>query len=130
MSRSPFRIFAADHPVGSGPPRPILQATAAAAPQLVAADLPPGTRDVVQAEVVRILDESPEPGESVQRAFDRKERQLVAYLATLDVELRARVALRLNAGITSDVLVERISRLTAERRARITAVANDLRRRP
>ncbi|MEO6773517.1 MAG: hypothetical protein ABI467_10920 [Kofleriaceae bacterium] len=69
--------------------------------------------------MTRILDGLPEAGESVQRAFDRKERELCALFATLaPVECWA-LHSALSTGDRGNGVVQRVARLTSERRARL-----------
>jgi hypothetical protein len=71
---------------------------------------------IIECEVARIIEASPEPGESLQRAFDRKEREL----HTLFVSLTRAERMTLQASLTgerNDVL----ARLTGERRGRVLA---------
>ena len=93
MPDSPYRIFAGVLPHGMGPPRPLPEQSS---PELVP-ELPIVQRDQLLAAVSRILDAEPEPGESVQRSFDRKERELRAYCDQLDHDDRDRLWLRLVA---------------------------------
>lgn len=73
-------------------------------------------RSIIESEVARIIEALPEPGESVQRAFDRKERELRALFATLTRAERIALHASLSA---EDSRV--LSRLTGERRGRVLA---------
>ena len=78
-------------------------------------------RDHLLDAFARILDAEPEPGESVQRSFDRKERDLRAYCDELDHESRSRLWSRLVAAEANDPMVAKLGRLTSERRQRMLA---------
>jgi hypothetical protein len=116
MNPSRYRIFADAVPYGAGPPKP------EAAPAL---DVEPSPQviehDHLLDAVSRVLDSQPEPGESVQRGFDRKERELRAFFAQLDHDARAALHLRLTAGETDDPLLTKLARVSTERRHRLIA---------
>jgi hypothetical protein len=124
MTESRFRIFAAAIPYGVGPPRPM---QAPPPPDRQAA--PIVERDRVLDEMSRILDGQPEIGESVQRSFDRKERELRAFFDQLDHDGRAAAYLRLANGQSDDPFVAKLARLSAERRQRIIASLGEAPRR-
>jgi hypothetical protein len=86
-------------------------------------------RDQLLAAVSRILDAEPEPGESVQRSFDRKERELRAYCDQLDHDDRDRLWLRLVAADNDDPIVRKLGRLSTERRQRLLASLSEAPRR-
>ena len=73
-------------------------------------------RTVIEGEVARIIEASPEPGESVQRAFDRKERELHALFVSLTRAER----MTLNASLAAERSGV-LARLTGERRGRVLA---------
>jgi hypothetical protein len=68
--------------------------------------------------VHRILD-APACGEPLQRAFDRKERELYLLFDSLEDGERRALQSRLEIGSTDDAIVASLSRFTAERRHRI-----------
>ena len=73
-------------------------------------------RTIIEREVARIIEASPEPGESVQRAFDRKERELHALFVSLTRAER----MTLNASLAAERSGV-LARLTGERRGRVLA---------
>jgi hypothetical protein len=75
---------------------------------------------IIAGEIIRILDAMPAAGESVQRAFDRKEQELRAVIASLTYAEAAALHLRL-IGNRQDGVNASFARLTAERRARVVA---------
>jgi hypothetical protein len=83
----------------------------------------------LEAEILAILDRSPEPGERLEFAFRRKEAELLAAFDKLTVldarELRRRLALAL----PGDPIAVRFARLIPQRRARLIAFLDDARRR-
>jgi hypothetical protein len=117
MTESRYRIFAAVIPHGVGPPRPLPEHSW---PELEP-ELPVVRRDQLLDAVSRILDAEPEPGESVQRSFDRKEHELRAYCDQLDHESRARLWSRLVTAAADDPIVAKLGRLSSERRQRMLA---------
>jgi hypothetical protein len=117
MTEPRYRIFAAVIPHGMGPPRPLPEQSS----REFEPELPVVQRDCLLDSVSRILDAEPEPGESVQRSFDRKERELRAYCDQLDHEIRARLWSRLVAAETNDPIIAKLARLSTERRQRMLA---------
>lgn len=116
MNPSSLRIFAEQSPVGRGPVRAHVEApvpTTAIEPATTSAD------NAIEREVVRILDATPDSGESVQRTFDRKERELCELFVTLTPEERRALHDALTAEVETSRVAARIRRLTAERRARV-----------
>jgi hypothetical protein len=76
-------------------------------------------RSIIESEVARIIDAMPAHGESVQRAFDRKERELRTLFQSLT---RAEsIALHSKLSIERDNASSVLARLTAERRNRVLA---------
>jgi len=71
-------------------------------------------QDIIETEVARILEAPPAPGESVARAFDRKELALEQLFETLTRD----ECLKLHATATADDATA-LTRLSAERRARV-----------
>jgi hypothetical protein len=116
MTEPRYRIFSATLPHGDGPSRP----TPFKPPPDLEPDLPVIERDPMLDAVVRVLDSQPEPGESVQRDFDRKERELRSLFDRLDHDDRAALFLRLTTGV-DDPLITQLARLSTERRQRLLA---------
>lgn len=126
MTESRFRIFATSIPHGAGPQRPLDAAPVAE----LEPDLPIVVRDHVLDSVSLVLDSEPEPGESVQSGFDRKEHALRACFDRLDPDSRAATSLRLATGAPDDPIVGKLARLSTERRQRlISSLAEAPRRR-
>jgi hypothetical protein len=73
-------------------------------------------RAIIESEVARIIEALPAPGESVQRAFDRKECEL----RTLFVSLTRAERIALHASLTAE-RSSVLARLTGERRGRVLA---------
>jgi hypothetical protein len=71
--------------------------------------------------VSQVLDSQPEPGESVQHGFDRKERELRAFFDQLEHDERAAMYSRLAAGEAGDPVVAKLARFSTERRQRLIA---------
>jgi hypothetical protein len=85
--------------------------------------------DAVDERLIEILDAPLATGETAASGFLRKEQAIVAVLATLTVlESRALLA-RIRAARAGDRLVEKLGRLTVERRGRLFAFLADARRR-
>lgn len=85
--------------------------------------------DAVDERLIEILDAPLAMGETAASGFLRKEQAIVAVLATLTVlESRALLA-RIRTARAGDRLVEKLGRLTAERRGRLLAFLADARRR-
>lgn len=100
---------------GTGPARP-------ARAELHAAPKPAMTvrmHTIIESEVARIIAATPEPGESVQRAFDRKEQELRSLFQSLT---RAEsIALHSKLSVDRDHATSVLARLTTERRNRVLA---------
>jgi hypothetical protein len=109
-----LRIF--DNAVlGNGPPRPNRTPAVTATPVKPAVSI----HTIIELEITRILATPPEPGESIQRAFDVKEALLRGVFETLTHDERA----RLHASIVNKAEgVASFLRLAPERRARLTAL--------
>jgi hypothetical protein len=74
-------------------------------------------RSIIESEVARIIDATPAHGESVQRAFDRKEQELRTLFQSLT---RAEsIALHSKLSIDRDNPSSVLARLTAELRNRV-----------
>ncbi len=117
----PLRIFA-NAAFGRGPARPARRETEARRPELA----PPSIENGVHAEVARILQDVPAPDESVQRAFDRKERELRGLFSSLSrAESR-----ELQATLDADRDSNRgpLARLASERRDRVLACLAEIAR--
>jgi len=124
MNESSYRIFFDTVPHGDGPPRPEVSPAPGPEPST-----PSVTRDSLLEAVSPILETEPEVGESVQRSFDRKERELRAFFDQLDHDGRAAAYLRLANGQSNDPFVAKLARLSAERRQRIIASLGEAPRR-
>ncbi len=101
--------------IGTGPARP-------ARAELHVAQKPALTvrmHTIIESDVARIIAVTPEPGESVQRAFDRKEQELRALFLSLT---RAEsIALHSKLSVVRDHASSVLARLTTERRSRVLA---------
>jgi hypothetical protein len=116
----PLRILA-NAVLGSGPERPSREGPHVPAPQMRAAA---NTRNVIETELARIIEEPAAPGESLQRAFDRKERELRAlFLSLTRAESFALHAKLLAERDTADSL---LARLTDQRRSRVLACLTEI----
>jgi hypothetical protein len=100
---------------GTGPARPVrIERHAPAKPALTVQ-----MRSIIESEVARIIDAIPAHGESVQRAFDRKEHELRTLFQSLT---RAEsIALHSKLSVERDNASSVLARLTAERRSRVLA---------
>lgn len=125
MTESRYRIFAAAIPHGAGPPRPVPEQLSSG----LEPELPVVQRDHLLDAVSRILDGEPEPHESVQRTFDRKERELRTFCDQLEQADRAVLWSRLAVGTATDPIVAKLARLSAERRQRIVTSLTEVPRR-
>lgn len=81
------------------------------------------------ARLLGILAGGPADGETLDAAFRRKERELGALFATLDVATSRALHRRLSISADGDVVAARFGRLVSERRARLLAFLADARRR-
>ncbi len=100
---------------GTGPARPAR--TAPRVPETPKATVK--MHSIIETEVARIIEAQPEAGESVQRAFDRKEQELRALFLSLT---RAEsVALHSKLSYDRELATSVLARLTAERRTRVLA---------
>jgi hypothetical protein len=129
MKETGYRIFAEASPLGSGPPRPARVRTVERAVACRLTSARPTPRQVIEGEVTRILDEAPTPGESVQHAFDRKERDLRALFSSLTRAESETLYSTLVAEIELGTPRARLARLTPERRNRILSFLGDSGRR-
>lgn len=85
--------------------------------------------DTADARLIAILDAPLEFGETTAGGFARKERELGGVFASLSIlESRAMHA-RLTIPKSNDELANKFSRLTIERRCRLTVFLADARRR-
>jgi hypothetical protein len=88
-----------------------------------------GAPDAVDERLIEILEAPLAAGETAAVGFRRKEAAIVGVLATLTaLESRALLA-RIRSARAGDPLVEKLGRLTAERRQRLLAFLADARRR-
>jgi hypothetical protein len=102
--------------VGTGPKRPIRNADVGLAPKPTTIA---STRNSIECDVARIIEAAPASGESVQRAFDRKEQELRALF--LRLTRAERIALHSKLSVDRDNVSSVLARLTAERRSRVLA---------
>ena len=82
-----------------------------------------------EPHVIAILERPPHPGETIEIAYRRKERELVDIFRTLDRATAAALHRRLSEPRTDDELATRFARLLVERRTRLLAVLADAPRR-
>ena len=111
-STLPLRILE-NATFGAGPKRPERDNARVQAPRRPAAA---NMRTIIEREVAHIIEAPHESGESVQRSFDRKERELHVLFLSLTRGERLTLLASLSAE-RSGVL----ARLTAERRGRVLA---------
>jgi len=110
----PLRILA-NVAFGTGPERPARKERIQPAKPALTVRM----RSIIESEVARIIDAMPAHGESVQRAFDRKEHELRTLFQSLT---RAEsIALHSKLSIDRDNPASALARLTAERRNRVLA---------
>lgn len=83
----------------------------------------------VEARLIAILEAPLAPGETAARGYRRKEEAIGTVLATLSVPESRALLRRLVAARPGDLLAEKLTRLTAERRYRLLAFLADARRR-
>jgi hypothetical protein len=116
MSQAELRVYAGC-PLGSGPIRPTRNGETSV--ERVATKVVVSTALIIDQELARILAGDAMSGESVQRAFDRKEREVRELVGSLSQLEAAALLMRITserAGAKTSML-----RLTAERRSRIVA---------
>lgn len=110
-----------------GPPRPTPSVPSSVAPPLAVAPPPPPRSP--DADLLAVLEASPEYGGTIELAFRRKEQSLMSLFSALS----PRDALALHARLASpredDALAARFARLVRERRERLLAFLADARRR-
>lgn len=112
MSREALRVYAGC-PLGNGPPRPTRDG-AVVLESLALGPAPLPITSIVDQEMLRILGATPFIGESVQRAFDRKEQELRELFMGLTHTEAAELFDRISSNDASP-----LARLTAERRNRL-----------
>lgn len=83
----------------------------------------------VDEQLIEILDAPVAPGETASIGYRRKEEAIAAVLATLSALESRALLVRLTAARDGDRLVEKLARLTAERRHRLLSFLADARRR-
>ena len=110
-------------------------------PQTTSPDVSYGSRDApaqaptspisddVERELIEILTRGPEPRETIDAAFHRKEGQIAAVFAQLAPAQARAMFERLETGLTTDALAKHFTRLAGERRKRLLAFLADLPRR-
>lgn len=106
-------------------------ATPSASPQPTVAIRPPTAPrpPTVDAQLIAILDAPLAPGESALVGFARKEHELGAVLAQLDVSESRALGARLASPKPGDELANKFARLTLERRTRLLTFLADAGRR-
>ncbi len=85
--------------------------------------------DDVERELIEILTRGPEPRETIDAAFHRKEGEIAAVFACLAPAQARAMSERLEAGLTTDTLSRHFTRLASARRKRLLAFLADLPRR-
>jgi hypothetical protein len=126
VSEPTFNIYARAKPFGSGPPRPVRSVAVASADTSTV--LATKARwATVEGDLLELLDQPAAHGESVQHAFDRKERELRSYIARLPRLERIALSEKLGAGHSE--VGARLERMTTERRNRIVVFVAELARR-
>ena len=83
----------------------------------------------VDERLIEILDAPLAPRETAASGFRRKEEAIVGVLAALTVHESRALLARMRVAHAGDRLVEKLGRLTAERRHRLLAFLVDARRR-
>lgn len=83
----------------------------------------------VESILLEILALAPEPGETIEVAYRRKEHALADVLARLSRDDAALLHRRLLDPQADDVLAQRFQRLVVERRTRLLAILADVPRR-
>ena len=81
------------------------------------------------AELLAVLEASATPGERIEAAFLRKERELAAVFVQLSVPEARELHRRLANPRPDDLVAARFARLVVARRHRLLAVLADARRR-
>jgi len=94
-----------------------------------AAAIDPAIGEPLERDLIAALDAPLLPGESAHVGFARKERELAALFAAMDLADARAVHQRLMAGESGDVLVMKFGRLASERRARLLRFLADAPRR-
>jgi hypothetical protein len=83
----------------------------------------------LEAQILACLESRPEPRETVDLAFRRKERDLMALFDQLSVTDARELNRRLSRQWAGDSVAAAFSRLISERRSRLLAFLADARRR-
>ncbi len=89
----------------------------------------PAVATAYEAALLEILDSASCPGETIARAFERKELELRAALARLTVAEARALHRRFQVAACGDILIERFTRLAVDRRLRLIAFLADAPRR-
>lgn len=83
----------------------------------------------LDAQLLAILSAGPALGETIEAAFRRKEHELGALFATLDVTTSRALHRRLSRPAEGDLVAAQFGRMVSERRARLLSFLADARRR-
>lgn len=83
----------------------------------------------VEAALLEILEQPPDPKETIAIAFARKEAAVGDFFAELDVNTSRALHARLSSSRDGDQLVSAFVRMTPERRERLLVFLADVRRR-
>jgi hypothetical protein len=83
----------------------------------------------LEEEILSVLGAAPEPGERIEVAFRRKERELMFMFARLSVLDAMEQHRRLSLGLADDPIATQFTRRIAERRARLLSFLAGARRR-
>jgi len=83
----------------------------------------------IDDRLIAILDAPPALGETIATSFARKEAELLALLATIEIDTARALHRRLTIEDARDPLVAKLGRLTAMRRQRVVNFLADARRR-
>ncbi len=113
------------------PTEPSLAATstAAAAERALRTTVTESVSPAAERALLAILDAPPQPGETLNAAYHRKERELGTAFAKLAVSEARALVRRLTTRRVDDGLAVRFGRLVADRRHRLLAFLGDARRR-
>jgi len=120
MSQENLRIYAGAN-LGTGPIRPPRTSASITSTDARKGKHRVDNAAIISGEISRILDAMPASGESVQRAFDRKEQELRAVIASLTHSEAAALHLRLTSNRKDGVNASFV-RLTVERRTRLLSL--------
>lgn len=121
MSNDVLRIYAGRVATSSGPRRPGRTSLAPVRALLHRASAATGELPVA-AELRAVIERPAGFGESVNEAFDRKEREVAALFRALAVPEARALLSRIAEPVAGDSLADAFARLAAERRRRLVRV--------